>query len=639
MSHVSSHENHTREPEGPSTAEVRAFGVLSGLRDHATCLLGPQGHIETWSPSAEQITGFSAEEVTGKHVSVLYPPEQLAAGEPTHELARAETEGQFEADLRRARKDGSRFLAHFALTALRGQAGRVRGFVLVLRDLTEQRRADEVLRMSEERFRAFVESIEDYAIFMVDPEGRVTSWNSGAARIEGYFIEEILGQPIERFYSPEDQAAGKPRRLLREAAERGRVEDEGWRVRKDGTRFWADVVLTAVRGPRGELRGFAKVTRDLTERRRAEEELRRSEERFRLLVEGVEDYAIFMLDPTGLVVTWNEGAQRILGYRGAEIIGQPVTRLYLEDDAPETKRDRELEVAGREGRFEEEGWRVRKDGSRFRANVILTGLRDAGGKLIGYTKVLRDLTQLHQLEGERMRLVQAEEAIRLRDEFLSIASHELKTPLTALQLQVQGLQHKMRGLNPDLATRLARATRAGQRLADLIETLLDVSRIATGRFELRRECFDLAETVDEVIDRLRESAARAGCEVRAQTTPGLVGQWDRLRIEQVLTNLLSNAFKYGHGHPVEVALNRTGAEVALLVADHGPGIAEADLVRIFGRFERAVSMRHFGGLGLGLYVAQQIVEAHGGTVEAQNAPEGGARFTVRLRLLACPPRE
>jgi PAS domain S-box-containing protein len=370
------------------------------------------------------------------------------------------------------------------------------------------------------------------------------------------------------------------------------------------------------------------------ETRVADERLRLSEERFRLMVQSIRDYAIFMLDPKGRVASWNEGAQRIKQYRAEEIIGQHISRFYPEPDVLAGKVDRELEEAERVGRFEDEGWRVRKDGSRFWANVIITALRDPSGNLIGFAKVTRDLTERTRLEEEKVVLAQAREAVRLRDEFLSIASHELKTPLTAMQLHLQSLRDKIQVLDAKLAAKLERAIRSGTRLADLIETLLDVSRIATGRFELNPEKFDLSATVVEVLERLRGAAVQAGCELATRIEPGLVGGWDRLRLEQVVTNLLANSFKYGAGSRVEVSLRRDGAQAELIVTDAGPGIAEKDLPRIFERFERAVSMRNYGGMGLGLYVTRQIVNAHGGTVDAGNRPEGGAVFTVRLPLAA-----
>jgi len=489
----------------------------------------------------------------------------------------------------------------------------------------------------EERARVLIDSVRDYAIFMLDPEGYIQSWNPGAQRIKGYQAEEIVGAHVSRFYPPEEVLSGKCERELHTAATEGRYEEEGWRVRKDGSRFWANVILTAIRTASGELLGFAKVTRDLSQQRAAEEQLRQSEERFRVLVAGVKDYAIFMLDPTGHVGTWNAGAQRIKGYLPEEIIGQHFSRFYPEEDVQAGKCDLKLEVAAREGSVEDEGWRVRKDGSRFWANVVITAMRGDSGQLIGFAKVTRDLTERRQLEEEKVRVAQAKEALRLRDEFLSIASHELKTPLTALQFQLEFLSKQPELRTEKLAGKLQRALRSSESLAALIETLMDVSRIATGRFELHPQPFDLAEAMRDVVERLRDAATRVGCELSMKTEEALPGTWDRLRIEQVLTNLLSNAMKYAAGTPIHVSLRREGESAVLEVQDRGPGLPEADLDRIFGRFERAASIRHYGGMGLGLYVVREIVEAHGGTVTARNAPGGGAHFTVWLPFTP-PPR-
>jgi PAS domain S-box-containing protein len=266
-----------------------------------------------------------------------------------------------------------------------------------------------------ELHRLLVESVDDYAIFALDPDGYILSWNAGAQRFKGYTASEIIGKHFSIFYPREKVLEGFPEYELREAARVGRFEDEGWRIRKDGTRFWANVVITALRDSSGQLVGYAKVTRDLTERRMAEEELRESEERFRLLVNSVKDYAIFMLDPTGHITTWNEGAQRIKGYSADEIIGKHFSIFYPPEVAAVGHPQHELEIAEKEGVYEEEGWRVRKDGSKFWANVVITAVRRADGSLAGFAKVTRDLTERRNAEEralESARQVAAEETAR-----------------------------------------------------------------------------------------------------------------------------------------------------------------------------------------------------------------------------------
>jgi PAS domain S-box-containing protein len=266
-----------------------------------------------------------------------------------------------------------------------------------------------------ELHRLLVESVDDYAIFALDPDGYILSWNAGARRFKGYTADEIIGKHFSIFYPPERIAEGFPQYELREAARVGRFEDEGWRVRKDGTRFWANVVITALRDHSGNLVGYAKVTRDLSERRLAEEALRESEERFRLIVQGVKDYAIFMLDPTGHITTWNEGAQRIKGYTAEEIIGKHFSIFYPPEANAIGHPQHELEIAKAKGVYEEEGWRLRKDGSRFWANVVITALRREDGSLAGFAKVTRDLTERRAAEQRALdsaRQVAAEEAAR-----------------------------------------------------------------------------------------------------------------------------------------------------------------------------------------------------------------------------------
>ena len=354
-------------------------------------------------------------------------------------------------------------------------------------------------------------------------------------------------------------------------------------------------------------------------------------ELFRLLLDSVQDYAIFVLDRAGRVATWNRAAQNIKGYSAQEILGQHFSRFYTEDDVRSGKCERELELAIREGRFQDEGWRVRKDGSRFWANVIITPIRDDAGKVIGFAKVTRDLTEQRNAEEERIRLAQTQEAVRLRDEFLSIASHELRTPLTALHLQVHSLNEAIPSLDPKIANKVRRIERSSVRLQALIDVLLDVSRIATGRFSMKKGSGELVATIQDLVDRFAEQAAEASCEVtlekRVESAPG---EWDMLRIEQALTNVLENALKYGAGAPVRVTVDGSPSVVTIVVEDGGPGIPEQDRERIFQRFERASSVRHYGGFGLGLYVSREILAAHGGTIAAENRQGGGARFTMRI---------
>jgi PAS domain S-box-containing protein len=342
------------------------------------------------------------------------------------------------------------------------------------------------------------------------------------------------------------------------------------------------------------------------------------------MIDAVEDYAIFMLSPEGHVASWNSGAQRIKQYSAEEVLGRHFSLFYPPEEAGDC--DRHLETAAREGRYESEGWRIRKDGSRFWAMATLTAIEGENAELVGFAKVTRDLTARKQADEERLRLAQAEEAIRLRDEFLVIAAHELKTPLTALGLQLQKLERQV----PQASA--ATALRSARRLGALVDSLMDVSRIAGGTLKLDvRDC-DLAELAREVAERWRDEASRAGAELMVDAGTPVRGVWDPLRIDQVVENLLGNALKYAPGKPVRIAVGKRDGRAELSVSDEGPGIPAGAEERIFRRFERAVDMRNYGGLGLGLYIAREIVQAHGGTICVESGAETGATFRVLLPL-------
>ncbi len=490
------------------------------------------------------------------------------------------------------------------------------------------------LQLSEERARLIIDAISDYAIFMLDPEGRVSSWNRGAREIKGYSAEEIIGQHFSRFYPEEALAAQWPEHELAEARTYGRFEDEGWRVRKDGTRFWANVIIAALRDENGELAGYAKITRDLTRRKEEEERLRQSEERFHLLLEGARDYAIFMLDPEGHIASWNAGAELIKGYKAAEVIGRHFSLFYPEDDRANGKPGRLLLEALHTGRVEDEGWRCRKDGSRFWADVIITSLRDKDGRLRGFAKVTRDVTS-------RRRIAVLEESGRRISEFLAMLAHELRNPLAPIRNAV-GVMQQAGVTSEQLAWSRDVIDRQVSHLARLVDDLLDVSRITTGKIALRSDSVDLREAVDRAVE-----AARPLIDARQQilstTIPGhpVSVTGDLTRLSQVILNLLNNAAKYTpDGGTVCVTVEERDERAVITVSDTGVGIPADLLPKVFDLFaqgDRTLD-RAEGGLGIGLTLVQRLVEMHGGEVEAASAGRDmGSSFTIRLPLLHDQP--
>jgi len=488
-------------------------------------------------------------------------------------------------------------------------------------------------------YRLLVESVRDYAIFALDPTGRILSWNAGAERIKGYSAGEIIGQHFSVFYGPEDLAAGKPDMELRVAERDGRIEDEGWRLRKDGTRFWASVVITALRSPSGELVGFAKVTRDLTTRRRAEDELRASEERFRVLVHSVKDYGIFMLDPSGRVVSWNEGARRIKGYEAEEILGQHFSTFYPPEVAASGHPDHELQIARREGRYEEEGWRVRKDGTRFWANVIITALFGEHGNLIGFAKVTRDLTerrlaQQREVDDAR-RLAEAEASNRAKTGFLAAMSHELRTPLNAIagyaQLMQEGVGGDVSDQHHDYLTRIRNSQ---QHLLGIVNDLLNYSKLEAGGVTYEREHIFAHEILEGVLAMVAPQIERKQLRLtRGDCSPDVGAIADRLKVEQVVLNLLSNAVKFTpEGGTITVFCGRHDQTVTIAVRDTGPGIPEDMLEAIFDPFVqlgRTLTSKHEGA-GLGLAISRDLARAMDGDVNVRSIEGEGAEFTLTL---------
>lgn len=487
--------------------------------------------------------------------------------------------------------------------------------------------AAEGLLAAENRFHLLVESVQDYAIFMMDPDGVVLSWNSGAQRLKGYTAHQIIGQSFELFYPAQAVAEGWPREVLRRSATEGRVADEGWRVRRDGSRFWASVVITALRDPAGRLLGHAKVTRDLTERRAHEEALVQSEEQLRLLVGAVQDHALFMLSPQGEVLTWNAGAERITGYAAPEVVGRHFSMFFTSEAVAAGTPAHELEVARRGGRAEAEGWRVRKGGEVFWANVVMTPVLGPDGRLRGFAKVTRDLS-------EQRRMMELEQSSRRMEEFLAMLAHELRNPLAPLRNAVQVM--KLRGgLPPYMDSVTALMDRQTAQLTRLVDDLLDVARITTGKIALLKARLDLRDVVAASLEAIRPQAVAKGLRLHHDVPDApLEVTGDASRLMQALQNLLSNAVRYTPaGGDVRVRVTRRLGAIVVEVSDTGIGLSPGAEQRIFNLFsqERVARDPSDSGLGIGLSLARSVVELHGGRLTARSpGPGRGSTFTLLI---------
>ncbi len=475
-----------------------------------------------------------------------------------------------------------------------------------------------------DRFRLLVDAVQDYGIFMLDPTGVVVSWNTGAQRIKQYRPEEIIGRHFSVFYLPEDVATDWPAEELKRASRDGRFEDEGWRLRKDGTRFWASVVITALRDPSGELTGYGKVTRDLSERRAHEEAVRESEQRLRLLVESVRDYAIFMLSPEGIIESWNSGAQLIKGYSADEVIGKHFSLFYRPDDLAAGLPAAELETALSVGRAEEEGWRVRRDGSVFWANVVIAPVYDAARKLRGFAKVTCDMT-------ERRRLHELESSSKRMSEFLAMLAHELRNPLAPIRNAVTILQLEP---SPSPMVRSSRdmIDRQLSHMTRLVDDLLDVGRLTTGKIRFTSEKVSYAQVVARSMEAVRPLMDARRHQLSLDMSDGALWvQGDATRLAQVLQNLLTNAAKYTpEGGLIELKVWQAGTQLHTSVQDNGAGLSAQAINQIFELFSQgdAQTAARESGLGIGLTLARSLVEMHGGALSASSAGPGqGSTFS------------
>ena len=619
------------------------FGkIVAGVRDYAIFLLDPAGIVVTWNAGAERLKGYTAGAIVGTHFSRFYPPEALASGWPAHELEVAAKTGRFEDEGWRVRKDGTTFWASVVITALRDAASTLRGFAKVTRDLTERRAAEEAARrlIREEAARKAAEeaaeeierqrqqlhvtlsSIGD-GVVVADPAGRVTFLNPVAADLTGWAAAEAAGRPLDEVFRIVNERTGAPVPNPVDAALRENrvveLANHTVLVTRDGRAVPVEDTAAPIRGPGGVVGGAVLVFRDVTEARRAVE----ARLYLAAIVESSDD-AIIGLTPDGRVASWNRGAERLYGYTATEMVGRPVAVL-----APRDQPDEAPALAERVRRGETidhyETRRVRKDGTAVDVSLTISPVRDAEGRVTGASKIARDIT-VHKAEERR------------KTEFLSLLAHELRNPLAPLRSGVEVL--RLAGDDPAAVARVrGMMERQVEHLVRLVDDLLDVSRITTGKLRLRRERVGLTAAVEHALDVCGRAVRDHGHELEvALPAEPVYLDADVTRLAQAVCNLLTNAAKYTEpGGRIRLAAGREGGEAVIRVADTGVGIPPDMLPRVFDMFVQIDHSleRSQGGLGVGLGVVKRLVELHGGTVEAHSAGPGrGSEFVIRLPVVA-----
>jgi PAS domain S-box-containing protein len=623
-----------------------------------------KGVIQVFNVGAERMLGYSAAEVLDKitPADISDPQEVIARAKALSlELGTTITPG-FEAlvfkasrgiediyELTYIRKDGSRFPAIVSVTALRDAQDAIIGYLLIGTDNTARKQAEEAL-LKAGALQSAIFNSANFSSIATDAKGVIQIFNVGAERMLGYSAADVLDKITPAEISDPQEVIARAKALSLELgttitpgfealvfkASRG-IEDiyELTYIRKDGSRFPAVVSVTALRDAQDAIIGYLLIGTDNTARKQVEDRLRWTEESFRLMVESVTDYAIVMLDPDGRVVSWNAGAERIRGYCAEEILGQHFSRFYTSEDIKGGKPQRDLDEAAAKGRFEDEGWRVRRDGLAFWANVVFTAIRDQFGNLRGFAKLTRDLTERRQVEATMADAKSAAEKANLaKSEFLSSMSHELRSPLNAILGFAQLMKSDSPPPTPSQQASIGQILQGGWYLLELINEILDLAIIESGKLVLSLEPVSLAEIMLECQTMMEPQAQKRGISMTFPQfdIPSFVNA-DRTRMKQVLINLLSNAIKYNRvrGTVVVDCTASASERIRISVKDTGEGLPPEKLAQLFQPFNRlgqAGSAEE--GTGIGLVVSKRLVELMHGVIGVESAVGVGSVFWIEL---------
>jgi PAS domain S-box-containing protein len=571
------------------------------------------------------------------------------------------------------RPDSSQVILCESISAIKDGRGNIVGVVNTFNDITEKKQTgtlekrshksgerslekrtadlivkNEQLKFSEERYHKMIDEVVDYAIILLDRDGNILNWNKGAEKIKGYTQEEIAGKNFRIFYTDEDRKAGRPDKLMKLAIETGKAADEGWRVRKDGTKFWGSIVITALHDADGNVTGFSKVTRDLTERKMAEEELKRSEERYHRMVNEVEDYAIILLDPEGTVLNWNKGAEKIKGFKQEDIVGKNFRTFYTKEDQEKGRPNELLTQAYKTGKAADEGWRMRSDGSRFWGSIVITALHNKEGEIIGFSKVTRDLTEKKSADDKLREYSNALEFQNKElEQFAYAASHDMKEPLRKILLYNSFInENPANQLDAKSKEYLNRSLNAVHRMNELIENLLTYSK-STSNVESFEEA-NVNKLLHEIAQIYKEESGHRNMKIEVDHFPMM--KVVPFQFRQLMDNLISNSIKYSHpDRDVEVkikyelvsgvAIGEKEAEKdknyhKISVTDNGIGFDSQYEEKVFEIFQRLSNPLGVKGSGIGLAICKKIVQNHKGFIKAKGKYNEGATFEIYLPVMS-----
>lgn len=621
---------------------------LQAIEDFAMIMLNAEGLIQTCNKAAYAVSGFSCDDLSGQPFSILYTDGDKSRKRSEHELSETLKAGRFSNESWKAKKDGGQYWCTMSLSPIYSDKQEHIGYTVVIKDITKKKQGELEIKEREERYRLMVEGVRDYGIFMLDSTGHIITWNDGARNIKGYSRDEILGKHFSIFYTREDMETRKPERELQIAIKTGKYEEEGWRVRKNGSVFWANIVITALYNETNEFIGFSKVTRDLSIKKQEDELLRQSEERYRLLVAQVRDYGIFMLDDKGRITSWNEGARRMKGYTAEEIIGKYFSIFYTQEDRMNEKPAYELKVARQHGKYEEEGWRLRKDGSMFWANVVITAIHNEKGVFLGYSKVTRDLTERKEAEvamresNDRYKLLakqlretnkDLEYANKELEEFSSIASHDLQEPVRTVKSFLVLIEKKLSDPNcniEELKLYIQKALKANNRMRELILNLLQYAQLS--KQEVSWDEINVNELIGEVFQNLKSTIDSTGATITVIVESEII-KGDKIQLMQLVQNLVTNSLKFVDDKKPEIKI-RCSKEldyVKFSVSDNGIGISKDSQGKIFDIFRREHTAKQYAGTGIGLAICKKIVDRHHGKIWLDSEPGKGTTFYFTLR--------